>query len=69
MGSINKKIRKNSINIVMAIKYKCDICGFERIIPQAEFKKMNDEIFKNSRLFVCDNCNIRMKPKTVEVDY
>lgn len=48
---------------------RCPICGFERLVPQSEFKKMNDETFKNNKLFICDKCNIRMNPITVEVDY
>ena len=30
---------------------------------------MNEETFKNNKLFICDKCNIRMNPITVEIDY
>ena len=71
MGSFTRKYKKNkqSINLVMAIKFKCSMCGLERLISQSEFKKMNEETFKNNKLFFCDKCNIRMNPITVEVDY
>ena len=48
---------------------RCPKCGFERLVPQSELKKMNEETFKNNKLFICDICNIRMNPITVEVDY
>lgn len=69
MGSMSKKFKKNSLNIKMAIKFKCFKCNFEREVPQEEFKKMNQETFKNNKLFICDNCNTRMNPISVEVDY
>lgn len=71
MGSFTRKYKKNkqNINLVMAIKFKCSMCGFERLVPQSEFKKMNEEPFKNNKLFICDKCNIRMNPITIEVDY
>ena len=70
MSSISKKIRNNKkLDIKMSVKFKCDYCGFERLVPQSEFKKMTNETFKNNKLFICDNCNIRMNPITVEVDY
>lgn len=53
----------------MAIKFKCDACGFERLVYRAEFKKMTQETFKNNRLFICDKCKTRMNPVSVEVDY
>ena len=71
MGTFTRKYKKNkqNINLVMAIKFKCSMCGFERLVSQSEFKKMNEETFKNNKLFFCDKCNIRMNPITVEVDY
>ena len=71
MSSLTRKYKRNcqNLNLFMAIKFKCPICGFERLVPQSEFKKMNDETFKNNKLFICDKCNIRMNPITVEVDY
>lgn len=48
---------------------RCPKCGFERLVPQSEFKKMNNKTFKDNKLFICDICNIQMNPITVEVDY
>jgi hypothetical protein len=70
MSSMTKRFKKNKVlNLDMSIKFKCPICGFERLVPQMEFKKMTQETFKNNKLFLCDNFNIRMNPITVEVDY
>ena len=54
MGSFTRKYKKNkqNINLVMAIKFKCPICGFERLVPQSDFKKMNEVTFKNNKLFI-----------------
>lgn len=67
MSSMAKKFRKPDLK--MAIKFKCNKCGFERLVPKSEFQKMTDKTFKNNKLFICDKCNIRMNPITVEVDY
>lgn len=70
MSNITRKLKRNQkISFKMAIKFKCNKCGFERIVPQNEFEKMTEESFKNNKLFICDKCNIRMEPITVEVDY
>ena len=62
MSSITKKYLKNKkIEVSLSIKFVCDTCGFTRIVPQSEFKKMNNESFKNNKLFICDKCNIRMR--------
>ena len=69
MSSICRKIQKNKINISLSMKFVCDKCGFERLVPENEFKKMTQETFKNNKLFICDNCNTRMTPKTIEADF
>ena len=53
----------------MRIKFKCNNCNFERLVPKEEFDKINNETFKNNKLFFCDNCNCKMYPATIEVDY
>lgn len=60
---------KNISNIQMAIKFKCPKCGFERLVPRERFQEMTEETFKDNKLFICNNCKIRMNPVTVEVDY
>lgn len=69
MSSMTRKLKRNKEDIIMAIKFKCDICGFERLVYRAELKKMTQETFKNNQLFMCENCKIRMNPVSVEVDY
>ena len=71
MGSFTRKYKRNNqnLNLFMAIKFKYPKCVFEKLVPQSELKKINEETFKNNKLFICDKCNIRMIPITVEVDY
>lgn len=65
-----RKIKKNQEeNIIMSMKFKCPKCGFEKLIPQKEFQRMTDETFKNNKIFLCNKCNTRMNPITIEVDY
>ena len=67
---MSKRMLKNKkLDISMSIKFKCSKCGFEKLIAQSEFKKMTEETFKSNPIFFCKNCNIRMNPITVEVDY
>jgi transcription elongation factor Elf1 len=66
---MRSKNKKNKLDITMAIKFKCNKCGFERLVYREEFKKMTQKTFKNNKLFICDNCKIRMNPISVEVDY
>ena len=70
MSSMAKKFRKKqSFNVSLSIKFVCPHCGFSRIVPQSEFKKMTEDTFQNSKLFICDNCKIRMSPTSVEADF
>ncbi len=70
MSSMTKKFKKRrKVEISLSIKFVCDTCGFERIVPQSEFKKMTEETFKDNKLFICDDCKIRMRPATVEADF
>lgn len=70
MSSMTKKFKKSKkIDISLSIKFICDICGFERIVPQSEFKKMIEKTFQNNKLFICNHCKIRMRPATVEADF
>lgn len=70
MSSMAKKFRKKQdLNILLSIKFVCPHCGFSRLVPQSEFKKMTDESFHNNKLFICDKCNIRMYPTSVVADF
>lgn len=70
MSSMAKKFRKKQgVNISLSIKFVCPLCGFSRLVPQSEFKKMTDETFQNNKLFICDNCMVRMNPTSVEADF
>lgn len=70
MSSIKRKFDRNRpINIKMSMKFKCPKCGWEKLIPRNEFQKLTNETFKNNKMFYCVNCNIKMNPITIEVDY
>ena len=70
MSSITSKINKRKdFDIKLSVKFICPHCGFKRLVPQSEFKKMTNETFKNNKLFICDKCNIRMTPTTIEADF
>lgn len=70
MSSIKRKIYRNKpLDIKMSIKFKCPDCGIEKIIPREEFQKLTQETFEHNKMFYCVNCNIRMNPITIEVDY
>ncbi len=70
MGRMTNKFKKNKmIDIKMSIKFKCEHCGYEKLIPREAFQKMTNETFKDNPIFLCKNCNIRMNPITIEVDY
>lgn len=59
---MTKKFKKNKkLDIYLSVKFVCDSCGFIKIIPQSEFIKVTNESFINNKLFICDNCNIRMR--------
>lgn len=70
MSNVLRKIKRNKENtIFMSIKFQCPRCKKEKLVPQKVFQQMTNDTFKNTNLFTCDNCNIRMNPITVEVDY
>lgn len=70
MSSISRKFKKNKIiEINMSIKFKCNLCGYEKLISQNTIQQLEKATFAENEIFKCKNCNIRMTPITVEVDY
>ena len=70
MSSITKKFRKSKkLDIQMSMRFSCNLCGFQRLIPQSEFLKMKKIDFETNTIFFCDNCHIRMLPVAVEADF
>lgn len=53
----------------MSIKFKCSSCGYEKLISRETIQSLDKNTFKDNIIFKCDNCNIRMNPITIEVDY
>lgn len=70
MSSISKKIKRNKmLNIEMSMKFICSKCGIEKLISQKTIQNLDKETFKDNPIFKCPNCNERMNPITIEVDY
>lgn len=53
----------------MSMKFKCSICGFEKLISRETIQSLSEDNFRNNIIFKCPKCNIRMYPVTIEVDY
>lgn len=70
MSSMLKKFKKNKmIDIKMSMRFSCPKCGFEKVIAKDVMDNINDKDFNDNIIFKCSNCNIRMYPIAVEVDY
>lgn len=70
MSSFSRKIkRNNSITINKKIKFSCRNCNFYRIISEKEFKSLPRHNLNDNKIFYCPNCNIKMGPTEVIVDY
>lgn len=70
MGSLKRKFLRNKpIDIRMNIKFKCSKCGNEKLISRETIQSLDSDTFKDNIIFKCQNCNIRMDPVTIEVDY
>lgn len=53
----------------MSLKLECPKCKNYKLIPKETFDKMTEKEFKEGKVFLCKECNIRMNPVSVEVDY
>lgn len=53
----------------MSMRFSCPKCGFEKVIAKDVMDNINDKDFNDNIIFKCSNCNIRMYPIAVEVDY
>lgn len=53
----------------MSMLFSCLKCGFEKVIAKEIMDNIDPKDFKDNIIFKCPNCNIRMYPITVEVDY
>lgn len=70
MGSINRKFIKNkNIDIMLSIRFICDFCNFEKITPREVIQSLDPNDFSYNKIFICPNCNIRMKPISIEADF
>lgn len=70
MGSLKRKFLRNKpIDIKMSMKFQCPDCGYEKLISRETIQSLDKDTFKDNIIFKCKNCNIRMNPITIEVDY
>lgn len=70
MGSLKRKFMRNKpFDIKMSMKFKCSKCGYEKLISRETIQSLDPNTFKDNIIFKCKNCNIRMEPITIEVDY
>ena len=69
MGSIKRKIKNNSINIKLSMRFECPICNFKKTIPREIISSIKPDEFTNNKIFVCSNCNVRMNPIEVIADF
>ena len=70
MGSLKRKFQRNQkLNLKMSMKFKCPKCGYEKLIARETIQSLEPNTFKDNVIFKCQNCNIRMEPITIEVDY
>lgn len=65
-----RKMKRHSLpNFKMSIKAECPKCKKTKLIPRETFQKMSEEEFQKGEIFLCEKCNIKMNPVSVEVDY
>lgn len=70
MGSLKRKFQRNQkLNLKMSMKFKYPKCGYEKLIARETIQSLEPNTFKDNVIFKCQNCNIRMEPITIEVDY
>ncbi len=70
MSNMSRKFKRNkNLNIKMSLRLQCPKCGFEKLIPREVFQSMSDKEYKNSSIFICDKCNSKMIPVSVEADF
>lgn len=67
---MSKDNKDNStLEFSMSLKLECPKCKNNKLIPRKIFQNMTNEQFKKGEIFLCDKCNIRMNPISIEVDY
>ncbi len=70
MSNMLRKIKRHSIpNLIMHLKVECPKCKNTKLIPRETFQKMSEEEYQEGKIFLCEKCNTKMNPVSVEVDY
>ena len=70
MSNMLRKIKRQSVPVfAMSLKVECPKCKNYKLIPRETFQKMTEEEYKKGEIFLCEKCNTKMNPVSVEVDY
>lgn len=70
MSNMLRKIKRQSILVFnMSLKVECHKCKNYKLIPREIFQKMTEEEYQKGEIFLCEKCNIKMNPVSIEVDY
>ena len=70
MSNMLRKIMRQSIPVSnMSLKVECHKCKNYKLIPREIFQKMTEEEYQKGEIFLCERCNIKMNPVSIEVDY
>ena len=70
MSNMLRKIKRQSIPVFnMSLKVECHKCKNYKLIPREILQKMTEEEYQKGEIFLCERCNIKMNPVSIEVDY
>ena len=75
MSNILRKIKRQSVPVFsMSLKVECSKCkNFKlknfKLIPRETFQKIIEKEYRKGEIFLCEKCNIKTNPVSVEVDY
>lgn len=66
---MSNMLRQSKPIFYMSLNVECPKCKKYKLIPRKTFQKMNEEEYQKGEIFLCEKCNIKMNPVSVEVDY
>ena len=70
MSNILRKIKRQSVPVFsMSLKVECSKCKNFKLIPRETFQKIIEKEYRKGEIFLCEKCNIKTNPVSVEVDY
>jgi len=75
MGSISKKIKRNTIDhFTINYNFQCTKCFYVKKIPEQKIKAIRNSVNSNNEwsnhpAWKCPKCNTRMDPIQIIADY